>query len=84
MNAASFRVTMKNEDGPVKLGAFEQESQNLLLDISLQNSTVELHEIIAKPPERTLSDYYKELQEWRTPALPSRQELQIVKTPDAM
>ena len=75
---------MKNEDGPVKLGAFEEESQNLLLDISLQNSTVELHEIIAKPPERTLSDYYKELREWRTPAMPSRQELQIFTTPDAM
>ena len=84
MNAAPFRVTMKNEDGPVKLGAFEQESQNLLLDISMRNSTVELHEIIAKPPERTLSDYYKELQEWRTPVMPSRQELQIVKIQDAM
>ena len=85
-NAAVLRVMMKNEDMPVELGAFEQESQRLLLDISLRNSAQELHGIINQPPKHSLPSYYKELQEWRTPiVMPSQQkEWQIVPTLDAM
>ena len=85
-NAALLRVMMKNEDMPIELGAFEQESQRLLLDISLQNSARELHGIINQPQKHSLPSYYKELQEWRTPiVMPSQQkEWQIVPTLDAM
>jgi hypothetical protein len=42
---------MKNEDMPAELDAFEQESQRLLLDISLQNSALELHGIVNQSPK---------------------------------
>ena len=80
-----LRVIMENRDAPVELDAFEQESQRLLLDISLGNSNRELHEIVVEPPQHSLRAYYKELQEWRAPVmLPSQQAWQIVKSRDAV
>ena len=76
---------MKNEDAPVELGAFEQESQRLLLDISLQNSARELHGIVNQSPKHSLPTYYKELEKWRAPiAMAPEHEWQIVPTLDAM
>ncbi len=71
---------MKNEDMPAELDAFEQESQRLLLDISLQNSALELHGIVNQSPKHSLPTYYKELEEWRTPVvMPSRASMVTVK-----
>jgi len=85
-NAALLLAIMKNEDTPVESSAFEQESQRLLLDISLQNSARELHGIVNQSPKHSLPTYYKELEEWRTPiVMPSQQkEWHIVPTLDAM
>ncbi len=77
---------MKNEDMPAELDAFEQESQRLLLDISLQNSALELHGIVNQSPKHSLPTYYKELEEWRMPVvMPSqKKEWHIVPSLDAM
>lgn len=86
INDALLMFIMKNEDIPAKLDAFEEESQRLLLDISLQNSARELHGIVNQAPKHTLPTYYKELEEWRMPiAMPSQQkEWHIVPTLDSM
>ena len=52
------------------LGEFEQASQKLLLDISLEASNNELRKIVASRHKPVgLPGYYRSLQTWRSPVL---------------
>ena len=61
---------MENKDATVGLGAFEQKSQKLLLDLALEASNRELQQIVShRQKPVSLPGYYRSLQTWRSPVL---------------
>ena len=61
---------MENKNATVGLGAFEKESQQLLLDIALEASNRELQQLVSRRQKPvSLPGYYRSLQAWRSPVL---------------
>ena len=61
---------MEKMNVTVGLGAFEQESQKLLMDIAMESSNRELQQLMGRRQEPvSLPGYYRSLQTWRTPVL---------------
>ena len=61
---------MENKNATVGLGAFEKESQQLLLNIALEASNRELHQLVRRRQKPAgLPGYYRSLQTWRSPLL---------------
>jgi hypothetical protein len=51
-------------------GQFEQASQKLLMNIALEASNRELHQLVAQHRKPVgLPGYYRSLQTWRSPVL---------------
>ena len=54
----------------VGLGAFERESQKLLMDIAMESSSRELQQLVSRRQRPvSLPGYYRNLQTWRSPVL---------------
>ena len=61
---------MENKNATVGLGAFEQESQKLLMDIAMESSSRELQQLVSRRQRPvSLPGYYRNLQTWRSPVL---------------
>ena len=61
---------MENKTATVGLGAFEQESQKLLMDIAMESSSRELQQLVSRRQRPvSLPGYYRNLQTWRSPVL---------------
>ena len=61
---------MENKNATIGLGAFEQESQKLLMDIAMESSSRELQQLVSRRQKPvSLPGYYRSLQAWRSPLL---------------
>ena len=61
---------MENKNATVSLGAFEQESQKLLMDIAMESSSRELQQLLSRRQKPvSLPGYYRSLHAWRSPVL---------------
>ena len=61
---------MEKMNATVGLGAFEQESQKLLMDIAMESSSHELQQLVSRRQKPvSLPGYYRNLQTWRSPVL---------------
>ena len=61
---------MENKNATFGLGAFEQESQKLLMDIAMESSSRELQQLVSRRQSPvSLPGYYRNLQTWRSPVL---------------
>ena len=70
MSPAQSRIAMENKNATDSLGVFEVESQQLLLDISMEASSRELQQLVSRRQKSTgLPNYYRSLQTWRSPVL---------------
>ncbi len=70
MSPAQSRIAMENKNATDSLGVFEVESQQLLLDISMEASSRELQQLVSRRQKPTgLPIYYRSLQTWRSPVL---------------
>ena len=61
---------MEKMTATVGLGAFERESQKLLMDIAMESSSRELQQLVSRRQRPvSLPGYYRNLQTWRSPVL---------------